>query len=262
MNYPKINQVIEVIAKLRDPKYGCPWDLKQNHKSLLKYLVEESYEYIEAVEENDFDKMKDELGDVLLQVLLHSQIAQDNNKFSIEDVADNLSKKMVRRHPHVFTDQYKNISEEEIIKNWEQIKKEEKKEDASFYYSQKDLNLPSLSSSYKIGKKSNKVNFDWENYEEVIQKVEEELQEVKEELKDEIDQVKVEEEIGDLLFSVSQLSRHLNVDPEKALRDANKKFIKRFNLIEESALQENKSIQDYSREELERLWIKAKKNSL
>lgn len=258
MNHEELIRATEVIKALRDPKTGCSWDLKQTHQSLLKYLIEESYEFIEATESGNFNDMNDELGDVLLQVLLHAQIASENNHFDLESVAKNLSDKMIRRHPHVFGDVANDISNEEIIKNWEQIKAEENKERPKYFFKQKDVNLPALSASYKIGKKSKQVNFDWNDYKEVLAKVDEELQEVKDELTSNINKDKVKEEIGDLLFSVAQLSRHLDIDPEEALKSANKKFINRFNKIEDLVKSENKEISDYSNAQLEELWLRIK----
>lgn len=259
MDYPELSKAIDVIKALRDPITGCKWDLKQTHESLLKYLIEESYEYIEAVTNQSSKEMEDELGDILLQVLLHSQIASETNSFNIESVAKNLSEKMIRRHPHVFNFSDKDISEEEIILNWEQIKQEEKGNKEESFFKTKDLNLPALSSSYKIGKKSKEVNFDWCNYKDVILKVEEELQEVKEELTETPNKNKIQEEIGDLLFSVAQLSRHLNIDPEEALKQANKKFINRFTKIENKVKSQNKKIQDFTNDQLEDLWKEVKK---
>lgn len=258
MNHQELIRATEVIKALRNPKTGCSWDLKQTHKSLLKYLIEESYEFIEATQSGNHSDMNDELGDVLLQVLLHAQIASENNHFDLESVAKNLSDKMIRRHPHVFGDVSNDISNEEIIKNWEQIKLEENKHKPKYFFNQKDLNLPALTASYKIGKKSKEVNFDWNDYKEVLAKVDEELQEVKEELNSPMNKQKVKEELGDLLFSVAQLSRHLDIDPEEALKSANKKFISRFNKIEDLVNGENKKISDYSNEQLENLWIKIK----
>lgn len=259
MDYPELRRAIDVIKALRHPISGCKWDLKQTHESLLKYLIEESYEYIEAVNNKSSKEMEDELGDILLQVLLHSQIASETNSFDLESVAKNLSEKMIRRHPHVFKTSQEEITEEEIISNWAEIKKAEKGNKEETFFKSKDLNLPALSSSYKIGKKSKEVNFDWNNYKDVILKVEEELQEVKEELTETPNPKKVQEEIGDLLFSVAQLSRHLDVDPEEALREANKKFIDRFTKIEKKVKSQNKKVQDFSNEQLEKLWKEVKK---
>lgn len=261
MDYPELSKVISIIKALRHPTTGCKWDLKQTHKSLLKYLIEESYEYIEAVNNENFKEMEDELGDILLQVLLHSQIASEKNNFDLESVSKNLSDKMIRRHPHVFNPSKENITEEEIIENWAEIKLKEKGKSEENFFKAKDLNLPALSSSYKIGLKSKDVNFDWNNYKEVLLKVEEELFEVKEELTENRNQKRVKEEIGDLLFSVAQLSRHLDIDPEEALKQANKKFVTRFSKIEEKVKSQNKSIQDFNNDQLEELWKEVKKKS-
>ncbi len=256
MEYPEFKRLVDVIAKLRHPIDGCPWDLKQTNKSLLKYLIEESYEFLHAVESNDEKKMEDELGDVLLQVLLHSQIASERNSFSIESVSKTLADKMIKRHPHVFEDKSLAKDAEEVSKNWEKIKSK----DNEHFFKEEDVYMPSLMAADKIGAKSAKVNFDWDTVEQVYDKVEEELGEVLQELKEkERDDLRIKEEIGDLLFSVAQLSRHLGHDPEEALRDANKKFISRFSHMEKKAKSENKDMMAMTVEQLEDLWQETKK---
>ncbi len=262
MSLSEMERLREVVAKLRDPKDGCPWDLKQTHRSLLKYLMEESYEYMHAVEENNFSKMEDELGDVLLQVVLHSQLASEVGKFDLNSVAKTIADKMVRRHPHVFTEN-KARDIKEIKDNWEAIKKAEKaNEDSLKKYEICDelLSFPALTSSAKIGKKTNKINFDWEDYTQVMYKVEEEWQELKEEITPgrEMNKERVQEELGDLLFSVAQLARHLELDPEVTLREANLKFKRRFNQLEDIARDEGISIRESSQSELETLWSRVK----
>jgi len=256
MNYPELEKCIAVVKALRHPKTGCPWDLEQTHATLLKYLIEESYEYKEAVEMGDPKLMEEEIGDVLLQVLLHSTIASEKNHFNIESVAKTLADKLIRRHPHVFESGKSGISTDEVIENWKEIKKKEKGE-RKYTIDEKCLQAPALESANKIGEKSTSVNFDWKSYEEVLLKVEEELEELRDELplgKNE----KIREEMGDLLFSVAQLSRHLGFNPEECLRDANKKFINRFKKVEDSALKEGKALTDFSQDELEEFWKKAK----
>ena len=256
MEYPEFKRLVEVIAKLRHPEDGCPWDLKQTHQSLLKYLVEESYEYIHAVESGASEKMEEELGDVLLQVLLHSQIASERQEFDIESVSKKLADKMIFRHPHVFEDKSLASSPEEVTKNWEALKQKEN----GRFFKEEDAYLPSLMAASKIGKKSQKVNFDWDTVEQVFEKVEEELGEVREELMAQPrDLSKLKEEIGDLLFSTAQLARHLDFDPEEALREANLKFIRRFNHMENKAAKENLDMMKMSVEELEELWQSVKK---
>lgn len=260
MEYPQIKRAIEVIAALRHPDSGCPWDLKQDHKSLLKYLIEESYEYVHAVEIEDYKKMEEEMGDVLLQILLHSKIASESNHFDIESVAKTLADKMIYRHPHVFEDQTLAKNSDEVVANWEELKQKEKNKKDEPFFTEEDTFMPSLMSAHKIGKKSAKVNFDWDNVQQVMAKVDEELLEVKEEMKDiENNKEKIKEEIGDLLFSVAQLARHLEIDSEQALRDANLKFIKRFTKLETAIKEDNKDMLRMEVSELEEYWQKIKK---
>lgn len=259
MNYPELERCIGVIQKLRDPKNGCPWDLEQTHESLLKYLLEESYEYIEAVELKNPKLMEEELGDVLLQILLHSTIAAESKSFNLESVAKTLADKIILRHPHVFGD-VKVSGADEVTANWKKIK-EQTKSEKKYTIDEKILQAPSLTSSYNIGKKSTKVNFDWDDYYQVIGKVEEEWQEVKEELPpgNQFNRERVEEEIGDLLFSVAQLARHLELDPEECLRKANRKFINRFKKVEDTVRARGEKLGDVPQAELEKIWVEVKK---
>ena len=255
MKYENLQRVIEVIAALRHPKTGCPWDLEQTHSSLLKYLIEESYEYVEAVEKGDSRHMEEELGDVLLQVLLHSQIASESNDFDIDSVAKVLADKMIHRHPHVFASANgEEITAEEVTDNWQKLKN---KKDP-YHINTSDAYAPALSASSKIGAKSQAVNFDWDNVSDVIAKVDEELAEVKEEIDSNASQEAIYEEMGDLLFSVAQLARHLNIDPEQALKDANLQFIKRINRVEDKVLADGKEMKDLPTSELEKYWGKVK----
>lgn len=259
MKYPELEKAIEVIEALLHPETGCPWDLEQTHQTLLKYLIEESYEFIEAVEKNDPTLMNEEVGDILLQVLLHAMIAKKEGTFDIESIAKTLSDKMIRRHPHVFSNP-ENLSTEEILSNWQDIKNLEKKNEKKYSIPHKLIHAPSLTSSFNIGKKSTTVNFDWENYSQVMSKVEEEWQEVKAELPPtgKFNAERVEEEIGDLLFSVAQLSRHLNIDPESALRKANIKFLRRFHQVEDYINSLDKEVKDCAQAELEEAWVRVK----
>ena len=259
MEYPQIHRLIDVIAKLRDPVNGCPWDLKQTHQSLLKYLIEESYEFVHATETRNFAKMEEEIGDVLLQVLLHSQLAAESNQFNIESVAKKLADKMIYRHPHVFVDQSLAQTPEEVMKNWAELKQKEKKEREETFFSKEDTFMPALMSANKIGKKSAQVNFDWDDVSQVLAKVDEELEEVKVEMQDIAkNKDKIKEEIGDLLFSVAQLARHMEIDPEQALKEANIKFINRFTKLEKAIKDDHKDILKMSVPELEVYWQKIK----
>ena len=256
----------DVIAELRHPEHGCPWDLKQTHQTLLKYLLEESYEFIEAVEENDPKKMEEEIGDVLMQVLLHAQIGSEKGEFNIESVAAKLTEKLIRRHPHVFLENQTKIDADQVLINWELIKKEEKKRlDGLVTHhriTSSILNAPPLMAAMKIGKKTNELKFDWEDYKQVVYKVEEEWQELKEELTPnrEVNRDAVFEELGDLLFSVAQLSRHLNLDPHDALKAANKKFLRRFHAMEDLIQTHGKKIEDMNQDQMDIYWNQAKVN--
>lgn len=256
-----IQNLYDVVARLRHPTEGCPWDLEQTHKSLLKYLIEESYEFSHSVEEENFTEMCDELGDVLLQVVLHARLAEEKNKFHLNDVIKVITEKMIRRHPHVFSDE-NDKSIEGIKKNWEKIKAKEKaQKEISHYEIDKDLfSFPALTSSSKIGKKTSKINFDWDNYKQVVDKVEEEWAELKEELapEEKMNKERVYEELGDTLFSMAQLARHLGIDPEVCLRDANLKFKRRFNQVEDIAKERNMIIKETSKDKLESLWKEVK----
>ncbi len=266
MELVHFKEVFQIVQKLREPNGGCPWDLEQTHQTLLKYLLEESYEFIDSVNKNDPKAMTEELGDVLLQVLLHCVIAEQEGKFDLEEVSKELSKKLIRRHPHVFGEMAdgKKISASQVIYNWKKIKEKEKNElglhqDTSLI-PEKTLFMPALSAANTIGIKSGEVKFDWDNASQVAYKVEEEWQELKEEIAPGIAMSldRAEEEIGDLLFSVAQLARHLKIDPEKALDLANRKFLKRFHYMEGLIKNEEKDILKMNQKEMDTYWDQAK----
>lgn len=266
MSKTEFEKLKDVIAELRHPEHGCPWDLKQDHQSLLKYLIEEAYEFSHAVENVDFPHMEEEIGDVLLQVLLHAQIASESGKFDIESVSRKLREKLIRRHPHVFENRNTKIDVSEVLSNWEKIKAEEKareeneKAKKNSYLDETYLHFPALYSAFKIGKKTNDIKFDWDDHQQVAYKVEEEWQELKEEIAPQV-QVNLEratEEIGDVLFSVAQLARHLNINPEEALRMANKKFLRRFQSMESLIKSDNKNLEHMNQEQMDVYWNKAK----
>lgn len=259
MQYPNLHRAIDVISQLRNPKDGCPWDLKQTHKTLLKYLIEESYEFVHAVDKSDSKEMEEELGDVLLQVLLHSQIASENNHFNIDSVAKVLADKMIRRHPHVFEKDKSAKTAQEVSQNWQEIKNQERSKNFHYHIRQEDAYAPSLKASEIIGAKSQEINFDWDHIQDVMLKVEEELQEVKDEMATMQSQERLKEEIGDLLFSVAQLSRHLNIDPEDALKQANLKFVKRVNLVEKYVTADKLEMKNVPTQDLEKYWDMVKK---
>lgn len=260
MEYPQVKRAIETIKALHQPGTGCPWDLKQSHASLVKYLIEETYEFVHAVETGDPKKMEEEIGDVLLQVLHHGEIATRTKSFDIESIAKSMADKMIRRHPHVFEDKSIAEDEETVKENWEKIKAQEKLQKNEHFFTEEDTFMPALMSSNKIGAKSAQVNFDWDHVEQVLAKVDEELQEVKDEMFDiKNNKTRIKDEIGDLLFSVTQLARHMDIDAEDALRQANFKFIGRFTKLESLIKSEDKDMMKMKVPELEEYWQRIKK---
>ena len=227
-----IDKIRRVIKILRDNDGGCPWDLKQDYSSIAPYSIEEAYELVNAIEKNDINEIKSELGDLLLQVVLISQIASDQGDFNFDDVADEISQKIIRRHPQIFDENYKinDLPQE----SWERIKNLEKKNKNNSNKSTLDQienNMPTILKSLKIQKKAASLNFDWISKDQVLEKVDEELNELKDALKEKNNK-NIEDELGDLFFTLISLSRHLNLDPDQTLKKANQKFIKRFNKME------------------------------
>ncbi len=255
LNLNSFQALIELVQHLRGPQ-GCPWDLEQSHQTLAPYCLEETYELIEAIETQDDESLKDELGDVLFQVALHTQLASERKAFTIEQVLQNLNEKMVRRHPHVFSDQ-KVSGSEEVWKNWEKIKKLEKKKVSHSFGIPNQL--PALQAAYKIGVKTQKAGFDWSKPSEVLEKVAEELEELKVEIKNQ-DQEKMAEELGDLMFSLAQFSRHVGLEPEQVLRNANRKFETRYFKMIKLAEEKNLDFEKLKTEEKESLWKQIKKD--
>lgn len=251
----RFETLVYIFEYLRGPN-GCPWDQKQTHKSLRPFLIEETYEFLEAVTNHDQVAMEDELGDVLLQVLLHAQIAKESDGFDIYDVIENLAKKMIRRHPHVFGDQQVDTTSQ-VLQNWEEIKKKEKsRKEQSSVLEGIPQGLPALTFAYQLQKKSAKVGFDWERKEELAAKITEELLE----LFQAKTKMEMEEEMGDLLFVVANLARAFEIDPETALLDACLKFQKRFMYIEKKAEEIGKTLQELSIDQMNRWWNEAKKH--
>jgi len=228
----EINKLEEIIKKLRNPEDGCPWDIKQTHLTLLPYLIEEAYEVVDAIRNKESSDIKEELGDLLLQILLHSTIEEEKKIFTFQDVVNLLNKKLIRRHPHVFKTK-KKLTDKQLKAQWKKIKiKEGKINDKDSPFQTLNISQPALLQALEISLISKELKFDWVNYEGPLKKVKEKLKEVIEE-KEKInsDHTKLEEEVGDLLFSVVSLSRHLKINPEIALLNANKKFISRFKLM-------------------------------
>jgi len=238
-------KLIEVMEILRAPG-GCDWDRAQTHESLKPYLIEEAYELLEAIDEKDDEAMKEELGDVLLQVVFHSQIAKERNAFTIKDVVDNLTDKLIRRHPHVF----KKDGKYSYIR-WEEMKAKEKGKKKKSSIGEVNKALPALSLARRIQENASVVGFDWKDSQGIIEKIKEEIEEFK--------RNPSEEEFGDILFSLVNLSRFLNIDPERALRKSVEKFVERFSFMEKLIEKDGKSIKDMDVEEMDKYWEIAKK---
>ncbi len=259
-NLRTFEALVQIVKDIRGPD-GCPWDKEQTHQTLTQYAIEETFELVEAIESPLEQKPKDinikeELGDVLFQVILHAQLAADRHAFDIQDVLQGISEKLVRRHPHVFTDQ-KVANTQEVIDNWEKIKKTEKENSKSSPHKIQVPPLPALQQSHKIGKRTEKLKFDWDDVQGVYNKVQEEYQELEEAL-DENNIKHIEHELGDCFFSLAQLARHLELEPEQVLRKANHRFLQRFNLMIDLIDQDNLNYDLLTLAEKEDFWSKAK----
>ena len=252
MNYKNLEELISVLAKLRAPD-GCPWDREQTHQTLRPNMLEEAYEAVDAIDENDMAHLKEELGDVLLQVLLHSQIASEHGDFNIEDVAKELKDKLIHRHPHVFGE-VKVKNAQEVKKNWDILKAEEKTERKSVMDGI-SRSQAALMSAQKISKRAVKVGFEWPDEESLYDCFYSEIEEFKQ-AKKEQNKEHMEEEFGDILFAAVNLARWNKIDAEQALLKANKKFEKRFRKMEELA---TKPLEEYSFQEYDNLWKQAKR---
>ncbi len=239
--------LVKIMEELREK---CPWDREQTHESLKKYLIEEAYEVLDAIDSGDDEKLKEELGDLLLQPVFHAQIAKERGAFDINDVIDQLVRKLIERHPHVFGD----AKPEDVLKNWEK-KKMEKRESILEGIPK---HLPALMRSQKLQDKTSQVGFDFTDISQVFEKIEEEIGELKDSL-DKGDKENIEHEIGDILTAVVELARFIGVDAESALQKANDRFIKRFQYIERKAKEMGKKLEEMSLEEMDELWSSAKK---
>ncbi|WP_311969216.1 nucleoside triphosphate pyrophosphohydrolase [Pseudomonas baltica] len=265
-----LQDLLTLMARLRDPQHGCPWDIKQTYASIVPHTLEEAYEVADAIERGDLDHLQGELGDLLFQVVYYSQLAREEGRFEFAGVVDGITRKLIRRHPHVFPtgDLYAppdmpRLSEEQVKQRWEEIKAEERAEAAKAPEQLSLLDdvpatLPALSRAAKLQKRAAGVGFDWPAALPVVDKVREELDEVLEAMASG-DQAAISDELGDLLFSVVNLARHLKVDPENALRSANRKFERRFRFIEQALRDTHRPIEDCTLEDLDALWGEAKR---
>jgi len=266
-------KLLEIMAALRDPQTGCPWDIKQSFKTIIPYTLEEAYEVADAIENDDMNELKSELGDLLFQVVFYAQMAKEQGDFDFDDVVEAVSEKLINRHPHVFGDVNRNkknkfndveSNEAELNEAWENSKAGERNNQAEIKKNKKALildgvakALPALKRAQKLQKRAAREGFDWPNVEPVLSKIEEEIQELREAMQQK-DQQHVIEETGDVLFSCVNLARHLNVDAEESLRRCNQKFEQRFGFIEKVLKDENKSFKSCSLDDLEDLWEQAK----
>ena len=262
----EIYTLLKIMSDLRNPDNGCPWDIKQSFDSIAAYTVEEAYEVADAIERKDMDDLKNELGDLLFQVVFHAQMASENNEFDFVDVVKEINDKLVRRHPHVFGDD-KTRDEAKLYSDWEKHKKKERAEKdksekndvKTSYLDGVAATMPALRWSEKLQKRAAHHGFDWESIIPVFDKLQEEISELKAEITIEDNQQRITDEMGDILFASVNLSRHLGVNPEQALRDSNRKFISRFTVVEQLLEKDGRQMEDCSVDELENYWQKAKR---
>lgn len=264
-----LDKLLAIMARLRDPERGCPWDLEQDFASIAPYTLEEAHEVAEAIARKDMQNLEEELGDLLLQVVFHAQMAREQQLFDFEDVARGIADKLIRRHPHVFPGGRLDgdtaaIAPAEVSANWDRIKAEEKAargERPARLLDAVGSGLPALTRAEKLQKKASKVGFDWNDPRAVIAKLREELDEVDAEL-ERADQDAREDELGDLLFCVVNLARHLELDCEMALKRCNAKFERRFGHVEDALAAQGRALTDASLDEMEALWVEAKRKGL
>jgi ATP diphosphatase len=262
-----ISRLLEIMAMLRTPGSGCPWDLEQNFATIAPYTIEEAYEVADAIARGDLDDLREELGDLLLQVVFHAQMAEERQAFSFGDVVEAITRKMIRRHPHVFADQDGRLSPADVKGAWERIKAEEKAERAArrppeqaapqSLLSGVKAGQPALTRAMELQRKASRVGFDWNDPRAVLHKIREEADEIELAL-DRGDATELAEETGDLLFAAVNLARHVGADPETALRGTNAKFERRFNYIERALALQGRSPDSVSLADMDALWNEAK----
>lgn len=271
MTHP-FHDLVEVVAKLRSPE-GCPWDIQQTHESLKPFLLEEAYEVLEALDTKNSQHLCEELGDLLLQVLLHAHIESEKQAFNIEDVITNLTDKLIRRHPHVFSAaEARKLDSEQVINQWEAIKRSERSTESDSILAGIPASLPSLLRAHQIQKRAARVGFDWKTPKQVFEKLDEELEELQAaapclsnsepSVQESETHAAIEDELGDVLFTIVNVARSLRINPEEALRKANNRFTARFRYMERQGAQEEKLLGAMTATEWERLWEDAKKQEV
>ncbi|NVJ94827.1 MAG: nucleoside triphosphate pyrophosphohydrolase [Marivivens sp.] len=253
-----MERLLEIMRRLRHPEKGCPWDIEQDFATIAPYTIEEAYEVADAIERGAWDELRSELGDLLFQSVFHAQMAEEAGHFKFEDVAKAISDKMVSRHPHVFGTEGNDFSADTQVDRWEEVKAAERAaKSETRVLDGVAVGLPALLRAVKLQKRAARVGFDWPSTDQVIDKIIEESRELVE-ARDTLTQDEVEEEMGDLLFVVANLARHLNVDPEAALRRTNAKFIRRFNAVEDALIAKGSSPEQSNLDEMDALWDAAK----
>jgi nucleoside triphosphate diphosphatase len=252
-----IDRLLHIMARLRNPQGGCPWDLQQSFTTIAPYTIEEAYEVADAIERNDLSALRDELGDLLFQVVFHSQIAKEQGEFDFDSVAGAISDKMERRHPHVFGDASIETAEAQTVA-WEELKRRERAEKHSSILADVPLGLPALTRANKLGKRAAQVGFEWPDVQGALEKVEEEIRELKHEIRPDMNQQALADELGDVLFCIVNVCRYLKVDPEVALRATNAKFERRFSYVERRLREEGRTPEQATLEEMDRYWDEGK----
>lgn len=256
-----IEKLMQIMKSLRHPENGCPWDREQTMDSIKGYTIEEAYEVVDAIERNDIEGLRDELGDLLFHIIFYSEMADEDKHFNFVDVVKQVNQKLERRHPHVFSD-LKVENSEQVKQLWEQIKQEERDQgrpDKVNLLDDISKHMPAIQRARKLQKRAASVGFDWTDSLQILDKLEEEIQELREAIDEKVDVNMISEELGDLMFCCINLARHFRIDPELALRDTNEKFIQRFNYIEDALKNNNKSLADVNLEVMDALWDEAKK---
>ena len=253
-----INRLLSIMSRLRDPNGGCPWDLEQSLKTIAPYTIEEAYEVADAIERNDMNALRDELGDLLFQVVFHSQMANERGAFEFDDVVNAICGKMERRHPHVFGNaRIENASEQ--TRAWDEQKRRERARTSQSILDDVPLALPALTRANKLSKRAAEVGFEWPDTHGALDKVAEEIEELRAELTGSPDLARISNELGDLLFSLVNVCRYMKIDPENSLRDANAKFERRFRYVERRLEEQGRSPDEATLEEMDALWEEGKR---
>ena len=253
-----VDDLIAIMARLRDPENGCPWDVKQSFSTIAPYTIEEAYEVADAIERKDYPALRDELGDLLFQVVFHSQMAREQGSFAFDDVVAAICDKMERRHPHVFGDARIDSAAAQTVA-WEEQKRLERERSGKSVLADVPLALPALTRANKLGKRAAQVGFEWPDVAGALDKLDEELGELRKGLSVQADQAHITDELGDVLFCVVNVCRYLGVDPETALKGANAKFERRFGYVEQRLNEQGRSAREATLEEMDRLWDEGKK---